>query len=157
VEVEGSQDNCLSSYQDPILARCWWLTPVILATQKDCRSNPAQANSSRNPISKIPSQKGLVEWLKVKALSSNPSTTKNNTLSKKKKKNTNTNTRAEGVCLPSLGSIPNTEKKKKKNIPCKIINLRIHLPMPCKLQNSQYVKKLPHRPLTFLVFPRYLI
>jgi hypothetical protein len=37
---------------------------------------PAWANSSRDPISKIPSQKGLVEWLKVKAVSSNPSAAK---------------------------------------------------------------------------------
>jgi hypothetical protein len=38
---------------------------------------PAQANSSRDPILKNPSQKiGVVEWLKVKALSSNPSTAK---------------------------------------------------------------------------------
>jgi hypothetical protein len=37
---------------------------------------PAQANSSRDPISKIPITKRLVEWLKVQALSSNPSTTK---------------------------------------------------------------------------------
>jgi hypothetical protein len=43
---------------------------------------PAQANGSRDPISKNPSQKiGLVEWLKVKALSSSLSSAK-----KKKKK-----------------------------------------------------------------------
>jgi hypothetical protein len=42
--------------------------------QKDCGSKP-QANSSRECILKNPSQKiGLVEWLKVKALSSSPST-----------------------------------------------------------------------------------
>jgi hypothetical protein len=39
--------------------------------QEDRGSKPAQANSSRDPISKKrkkkPSQKGLVEWLKVKA------------------------------------------------------------------------------------------
>jgi hypothetical protein len=35
---------------------------------------PARANSSKDPISKKPFIKiGLVEWLKVKALSSNPS------------------------------------------------------------------------------------
>jgi hypothetical protein len=34
----------------------------------------AQTNSSRDPISKNPSQKiGLVEWLKVKAQNSSPS------------------------------------------------------------------------------------
>jgi hypothetical protein len=38
---------------------------------------PAWANSSRDSIlKKIHYKKGLVEWLKVKALSSNPSTTK---------------------------------------------------------------------------------
>jgi hypothetical protein len=51
-------------------ARCWWLTPVILATQggdqEDHGSKPAQANSSRNPISKkVIIKKGLAEWLKV--------------------------------------------------------------------------------------------
>jgi hypothetical protein len=39
---------------------------------------PTLANSSQDPISKNPSQKGLAEWLKVKALSSSPSTEKNN-------------------------------------------------------------------------------
>jgi hypothetical protein len=38
---------------------------------------PAQANSLRDPISKKTfTKKGLVEWLKVYALSSNPSTAK---------------------------------------------------------------------------------
>jgi hypothetical protein len=60
----------------------WWLTPVILPysrgrDQEDHGSKPAQANSLSDPILKNPSQKlGLVEWLKVKALSSSPSTTK---------------------------------------------------------------------------------
>jgi hypothetical protein len=50
--------------------------------QEDCSSKPKQGNNLRDPISKKPSTKiGLVEWLKVKALSSNPST-------KKKKKTT---------------------------------------------------------------------
>jgi hypothetical protein len=45
---------------------------------------PARANSLRDPISKKPFTKiGLVEWLKVKALSSSPST------KKKKKKERN--------------------------------------------------------------------
>jgi hypothetical protein len=49
--------------------------------QEDHSLKPAQANSSGDPISKNPSQKiGLVEWFKVKALSSSPNT-------KKKKKN----------------------------------------------------------------------
>jgi hypothetical protein len=54
--------------------------------QEDGGLKPVQAKSSQDTISKIPITKragGLVEWLKVKALSSNPSTTKK----KKKKKN----------------------------------------------------------------------
>jgi hypothetical protein len=43
--------------------------------QEGCGLKPAQANSLRDPILKNPSQKGLMEWLKVKALISNPSTT----------------------------------------------------------------------------------
>jgi hypothetical protein len=44
------------------MAGCCWLTPVILATQKaedqeDCSLKPAQANSSKDPISKIPNTK----------------------------------------------------------------------------------------------------
>jgi hypothetical protein len=48
---------------------------------QDHSSRPARANSSREILSwKNPSQKiGLVEWLKVKALSSNSSTTKTKT------------------------------------------------------------------------------
>jgi hypothetical protein len=50
--------------------------------QEDQGSKPAWGNSSNDPISKKPiTKKGLVEWLKVKALSSNLSTAK-----KKKKK-----------------------------------------------------------------------
>jgi hypothetical protein len=44
--------------------------------QEDHGSKPAQANSSRDPISKTHHKKGLVEWLKVKALSSSPCTEK---------------------------------------------------------------------------------
>jgi hypothetical protein len=52
--------------------------------QEDRGLKPAPANSSQDTISKTSSQKiGLVEWLKVKALSSSPSTT---TTKKKKKK-----------------------------------------------------------------------
>jgi hypothetical protein len=43
--------------------------------QEDGGLKPTQANSLRDPISKTPfTKKGLVEWLKVKALNSNPST-----------------------------------------------------------------------------------
>jgi hypothetical protein len=45
--------------------------------QEERGSKPAQANSSRDPISKNVLQKiGLVEWLKVEALCSSPSTAK---------------------------------------------------------------------------------
>jgi hypothetical protein len=43
--------------------------------QEDYGSKPAQANSSRDPPKKTLHKKKLVEWLKVKALSSRPSTT----------------------------------------------------------------------------------
>jgi hypothetical protein len=49
--------------------------------QEDQVSKPARTNSSQDPISKI----RLVEWLKVKALISSPSTTKKK--KKKRKKN----------------------------------------------------------------------
>jgi hypothetical protein len=45
--------------------------------QEDHGSKSTRANSSQDPVLKNPSQKiGLVEWLKVKALSSSPSTKK---------------------------------------------------------------------------------
>jgi hypothetical protein len=48
--------------------------------QEDGSSKPARANSSSDPISKNPLQKkkriGLEEWLKMKALSTSPSTAK---------------------------------------------------------------------------------
>jgi hypothetical protein len=45
--------------------------------QEDCNLKPAQANSSQDPISKNPITKiRLVEWLKVKDLSSSSSTEK---------------------------------------------------------------------------------
>jgi hypothetical protein len=69
------------------------VTPIFLATweaenQEDRGSKPAWANSSQDPISKKP---GLVEWLKVKALSSSSSTAKK----KKKKINSNINRKRE--------------------------------------------------------------
>jgi hypothetical protein len=46
--------------------------------QEDHGSKPAWPNSSVRPYLKTPFTKiGLVEWLKVKALSSSPSTAKN--------------------------------------------------------------------------------
>jgi hypothetical protein len=45
--------------------------------QEDYSSKPAQANSSSRPyLEKKNHKKGLVEWLKVKALSSNSRTAK---------------------------------------------------------------------------------
>jgi hypothetical protein len=64
------------------MAWCWWLTPVILATQEaeirriTVRSQPGQI-VQETLSQKHPSPKGLVEWLKVKALSSNPNTEEN--------------------------------------------------------------------------------
>jgi hypothetical protein len=56
--------------------------PVTLATQEGCGSKLAQANSFTRPYLKKHFTKiGLVEWLKVKILSSTPGTTK-----KKKRK-----------------------------------------------------------------------
>jgi hypothetical protein len=62
-------------------ARQWWLTAMIIATQEaenrriTVRNQP-QAKSSMRPYLKKPFTKiGLVEWPKVKALSSNPNTT----------------------------------------------------------------------------------
>jgi hypothetical protein len=57
-----------------------WLMPAILVTQEDHGSKPAWANSSQDPILKIPNThthththtEELVEWLKVKVLSPSP-------------------------------------------------------------------------------------
>jgi hypothetical protein len=49
--------------------------------QEDCSSKLAQADSSVRPYLEKPFTKiGLVEWLKVKALSSSPCTAKNKEL-----------------------------------------------------------------------------
>jgi hypothetical protein len=51
--------------------------------QEDCGSKPTPSKQFLKPyLEKIPHKKGLVEWLKVQALSSSPST------AKRKKKNT---------------------------------------------------------------------
>jgi hypothetical protein len=67
-------------------ARHWWFMPIILATQeaemRRIRFEASMGNSSARPCLQKPFTKiGLVEWLKVKTLSSNPRTTK-----KKKKR-----------------------------------------------------------------------
>jgi hypothetical protein len=71
------------------LARHVWLTPVILATQEaEIRRIVVQSQpqaSSQDPFSKKPFTKvGLVEWLKVKVLSSIPSTTQKTKAKKEK-------------------------------------------------------------------------
>jgi hypothetical protein len=80
-ELEASLSYIVSSKPCLKIARFRWLRACNPSysggrDQEDYSSRPAQANSSRDPITKI----GLVEWLKVSP-SSNPSTTK-----KKKKK-----------------------------------------------------------------------
>jgi hypothetical protein len=65
-------------------ARCWWLTPVILATQEaEIRRIVVQSQIGQiplqDPISKNPPQNRIGGWLKVKALSSSPSTPKKQT------------------------------------------------------------------------------
>jgi hypothetical protein len=62
--------------------------------QKDCGSKPAQAKSSRDPVEigfyeKPFTKIGLVEWLKVKALSSSPSTAKTKQTNKQKNSSNN--------------------------------------------------------------------
>jgi hypothetical protein len=64
-----------------VRAGCWWLTPVILAAQEadirriEVRSQPGQV--VLETLSQKPHhQEELAVWLKVKALSSNPSPTK---------------------------------------------------------------------------------
>jgi hypothetical protein len=61
---------------------CQWLTPEILATQEAEIRRTAVRNQSGQIVHENLSQKksntkiGLVEWLKVKALSSSPSSQK---------------------------------------------------------------------------------
>jgi hypothetical protein len=57
-------------------ARCWWLLPVILATQEAEMRKIIVRSQLGQIVCETESQKGLMEWLKVKALSSSPSTTK---------------------------------------------------------------------------------
>jgi hypothetical protein len=48
--------------------------PLTLATQEDLKSKPARANSStRTYLEKLFTKIGLVDWLKLKFLSSSPS------------------------------------------------------------------------------------
>jgi hypothetical protein len=66
-----------NSTHKPRGARCQWLRPIILATQEaEIRRIAVQSQTKQivceSLSQKYPSQKGLVEWLKVKALSSSP-------------------------------------------------------------------------------------
>jgi hypothetical protein len=81
--LRGGKDiSAFSSKKSQPRARHWWLTLVILATQAEIRRidglKPAQQIVCETLSQKNPSQKkiGLVEWCKVKALSSIPSTEK---------------------------------------------------------------------------------
>jgi hypothetical protein len=63
--------------KEPTLAKHRWLTPIILATQEaEIRRILVPSQSWQTVSEKTHHKKGLVEWLKVKALSSNTSTTK---------------------------------------------------------------------------------
>jgi hypothetical protein len=65
-----------------IEARRQWLMPIILATQEakirriSVQSHPGQLVRKTLSRKKTLHKNGLVEWSKVKALSSSPSTTK---------------------------------------------------------------------------------
>jgi hypothetical protein len=52
-----------------------WLMPVILATQEDLEASPGK-KFTRPYLEKPFTKTELVEWLKVKVLSSNPSMAK---------------------------------------------------------------------------------
>jgi hypothetical protein len=74
-EVQVEYGNNLQSGRAPVAHAC---NPSYSGgrDQEDCGSKPARANSLGDPISKIPSTKRAMEWLKVWALSSSPNTTK---------------------------------------------------------------------------------
>jgi hypothetical protein len=76
--------------KENVTTGCWWLTPPILATQEaEIRrilvQSPPRQIVHETLFQKYPSQQGLVEWLKVKTLSSSPSTAK--TKERKKERN----------------------------------------------------------------------
>jgi hypothetical protein len=77
MQKEGSREGCS---QARVALAC---NPSYSGgrDQEDCDLKPAWASSSRDLIEKSFTKKGLVEWLKVEALNSNP-----NTIKKKKKK-----------------------------------------------------------------------
>jgi hypothetical protein len=84
VEVTNTHKNAQN-------AECRWLTPIILATQEAeirrilVRSQPGQIVCEILPSKKKSSQKKrLVEWLKVKTLSSNVQTSVPHTQTQKK-------------------------------------------------------------------------
>jgi hypothetical protein len=85
--IRGYLSHFSSQLGDNKTKHCWALVAHACnprssggRNQEDRGSKPAQANSSRDPIlKKIHHKKGLAEWLKVWALSSNCSTTKQNT------------------------------------------------------------------------------
>jgi hypothetical protein len=65
--------------KNPTQTRHQWLTPAILNTQEAAIRKITVQSQPGEIISEPLSQKiGLVEWLKVKTLSSSPSTSKKN-------------------------------------------------------------------------------
>jgi hypothetical protein len=80
--------------------------------QEDRGSKPAQAKSSARPYLEKPFTKiGLVEWLKVKALSSSPSTTK-----KKERKKLTKYYREKLKIKRNLRNIPCSQVKSQNTI-----------------------------------------
>jgi hypothetical protein len=83
--------------------------------QEDCGSKPAQADNSLDPISKIPITKiGLVEWLKVKALSSR--------LSIAKKKSNNTIVKVT-VTLHEIWTTARSKPAPEQNLRVRVLTL----------------------------------
>jgi hypothetical protein len=85
-----SQESGSGKCKPPERAGLWWLTPVILARQEaEIRrimvwSQPGKIVHKTLSQKKNFHQKGLVDWLEVQALSSNPCTAKQTNNSREK-------------------------------------------------------------------------